>query len=64
MYIFEIFFKWLNKKRSDNIKIETIKNENDNVRECNHNFMPVDSTGLILACTKCGFVVQKRDKQT
>ena len=29
---------------------------------CEHHFMPIDSTGLTLACTKCGFVVKKKDK--
>ena len=35
--------------------------EVDEALTCEHNFMPVDSTGLTLACIKCGFVV-KRDK--
>ena len=34
----------------------------DEALECQHNFMPIDSTGEVLACTKCGFVVKKRDK--
>lgn len=27
--------------------------------ECNHEFMPVDSTGETLACIKCGFIVKR-----
>ena len=34
--------------------------EVDEALTCEHNFMPVDSTGLTLACTKCGFVVKKK----
>ena len=36
--------------------------EVDEASTCEHNFMPVDSTGLILACTKCGFVIKSQDK--
>ena len=32
----------------------------DEANNCEHNFMPVDSTGEVLACTKCGFVIKKR----
>lgn len=28
---------------------------------CEHVFMPVDSTGEILACTKCGILANKED---
>lgn len=67
MYIFEIFVKWLNKNKRGNssnperlFSQEVLQIEQDS--ECQHNFMPVDSTGEVLACTKCGFVVKKRDK--
>ena len=48
MYIIELFIKWLN------------KNKRGEGATCRHNFMPVDSTGNVLACTKCGFVVKKK----
>ena len=35
--------------------------EVDEALTCEHNFMPVDSTGLTLACTKCGFVVKRKE---
>ena len=64
MYIFEVFIKWLNKRQSKEIKYEKPNFEEiDEALTCEHNFMPVDSTGLTLACTKCGFVVQSREKQ-
>ena len=50
-----------------NNQTKEIKPEKPNFEEidealtCEHNFMPVDSTGLILACTKCGFVVKKKE---
>jgi len=78
MYIIEIFIKWLNKNKRGNSANpnnvlkegvnynqdgETISNPVDEALTCEHKFMPVDSTGLVLACTKCGFVVKKREKR-
>ena len=31
----------------------------DEEESCEHEFMPVDSTGETLACIKCGFIVQR-----
>ena len=60
MYILEVFIKWLNKRQSKEIKPQKPDfNEVDEALTCEHNFMPVDSTGVVLACTKCGFVVKK-----
>lgn len=63
MYILELVVKLFKKKKvekqsefdplaSDNIEIS---------EECEHIFMPVDSTGEILACSKCGLVVNRKD---
>ena len=76
MYIIELFIKWLNKnkrgtgvnpnntlKEGININSEgevTTNGNEDEALTCEHNFMPVDSTGLVLACTKCGFVIKHR----
>lgn len=75
MYIFELFVKWLNKNNrgtsanpENNLKEgininqegEIIDKPEDEALTCEHNFMPVDSTGLVLACTKCGFVIKHR----
>ena len=60
MYIFEIFVKWLNKRESKGITPQKPEFEKvDEALNCEHKFMPVDSTGEVLACTKCGFVVKK-----
>lgn len=62
MYILEVFVKWLNKRQSKEVIPEKpIFDEVDEALSCEHNFMPIDSTGLILACTKCGFVVKKNN---
>ena len=76
MYIIELFIKWLNKnKRGKSANPEQnlkeglhFNNEGEIIKEpledealtCDHNFMPVDSTGLVLACTKCGFVIKHK----
>ena len=60
MYIIEVFINWLNKRQKKEKKLEKPSFvELDEALTCEHNFMPIDSTGLILACTKCGFVVKK-----
>lgn len=72
MYIVELFIKWLNKNKrgtganpenhfKERLTGETASaGDEDEALTCEHNFMPVDSTGLVLACTKCGFVIKHR----
>ena len=63
MYIIEVFINWLNKRQKKENKMEKPSFvELDEALTCEHNFMPVDSTGLTLACTKCGFVIKSQDK--
>ena len=63
MYIFEVFIKWLNKRQTKEIKPDKPDfNEVDEALTCEHKFMPVDSTGSVLACVKCGFVVKGVNK--
>lgn len=67
MYIIELFINWLNKnKRGDGANPDGLYKEkfvDEEEEMCEHKFMPVDSTGEVLACTKCGFVVKKRDNK-
>lgn len=67
MYIIELFIKWLNKNKrgtranpENNYAAKNMPKEVDEALNCKHNFMPVDSTGDVLACTKCGFVVKRK----
>lgn len=63
MYILEVFVKWLNKRQTKEIIPEKPDFSNvDEALTCEHKFMPVDSTGEVLACIKCGFVVKKINK--
>lgn len=62
MYILEVFIKWLNKRETKEIKYQKPDfTEVDEALNCDHNFMPIDSSGNVLACTKCGFVVKKKE---
>lgn len=60
------FVEWILKKIFPN-KLDSSYDYNplnqdnlDEVEDCQHEFMPVDSTGETLACIKCGFIVQRK----
>lgn len=62
MYIFECIWKRLfPKKLGKEYEYNPLAQDDleDNPDECEHEFMPVDSTGKTLACIKCGFIVQR-----
>ena len=76
MYIFEAIMKYLKKDRfsevleeHDRIQSENLLNyipleediENQEDLNCEHIFLPIDSTGEILACTKCGDLKKRSD---
>ena len=53
MYIIELFYKI--KEDMSLAKRKKISNIQEQVVDkCNHLFVPIDSTGRILACSKCG----------
>ena len=64
MYIIEKIIKTYLKlrKQEKNFSYTTnIQNEElEDILTCKHNFMPIDSTGNIFACSKCGYVVTKK----
>ncbi len=63
MYIIEKCIKlYLNIMKKNPVPIvlpETEEVELEDIVTCKHNFMPIDSTGKILACSKCGYVIRK-----
>lgn len=72
MYFIELLVKYLKKDRVIEIldehdkknalnPLEEIPPEKEEDEFCDHIFMPVDSTGQTLACSKCGLVVNKKD---
>ena len=64
MYIIEKIIKTylkLTKKEKIFSYTTNVKNEElEDILTCKHNFMPIDSTGEILACSKCGYVVTRK----
>ena len=57
MYIFEFIAKFLQDKKKKEQK-NTNPPETDYEEKCSHVFLPVDSTGETLACSKCGLIVK------
>ena len=64
MYIIEKIIKLCLKltKKEENIILPNNEDnpELEDILTCQHNFMPIDSTKEILACSKCGYVVTKK----
>ena len=57
--LIQIFLK-LNKKEEEIITPEYDDNYIlEDVLTCSHNFLPLDSTGEIYACSKCGYLVKR-----
>ena len=66
MYIIELIIKLINKhKKPSEKKVSYYTNPlpQESEESCEHVFRPVDSTGMVLACIKCGFVVNMNDNQ-
>lgn len=64
MYIIEKIIKtYLKLTQKEKIFSYTTNVQNEELEDiltCKHNFMPIDSTGEILACSKCGYVVTRK----
>ncbi len=62
MYIFELINKVLKENQKKRLENSTNTDEAEG-EKCEHFFVPTDSTGETLACSKCGLVVKKMKKQ-
>lgn len=60
MYIIELISKLIKNKKGEklNQKNTPMPPEIDYEETCNHIFLPIDSTGETLACSKCGLIVK------
>jgi len=58
MYIFELINKVLKEKKAKSEE----NGESQETEKCEHLFVPTDSTGETLACSKCGMLVKKRKR--
>ena len=59
MYIFELISTIINKIKNPEKKIE--KDFSDDYQNCEHTFLPVDSTKKVFACIKCVLVKNAKD---
>lgn len=65
MYIIEKLIKLCKRLKHKEQEI-IIPNMEDNyeledIYTCKHTFMPIDSTGETLACSKCGYLISKKE---
>lgn len=56
MYIFELIAQ-IFRKNKNNITSSNNINVNEEDEECNHLFLPVDSTNTVFACKHCGMII-------
>ena len=63
MYIIELFYKLIEDYKSGKFKRKQ-KSETETVEKCDHLFVPIDSTGKILACSKCGELYKLKKGET
>ena len=54
MYIVELFLKLIEDLKKGKFKKRPAEPIEAEAEKCDHIFVPIDSTGRILACTKCG----------
>ena len=62
MYLVELIFRWIfpDKKYESSKKFDPFAQDELKETDCEHVFLPVDSSGEILACSKCGLVINRK----
>lgn len=61
MYIIELLIKILTNKKEKPMYNPLSEPEIQDYEDCEHTFMPIDSTNEILSCTKCGILVKRSE---
>lgn len=63
MYLFELIVKWINpnKKYESKNQYNPFEEDKPDFEKCEHMFLPVDTTGEVLACNKCGLLINKNE---
>lgn len=61
MYFIELIIKKLTQKKDKSITNYPSDEDLQDYENCEHVFMPIDSTNEILSCTKCG-IIKKRSE--
>lgn len=62
MYIFELIFQAFKNKKSIKNSYNPLETNSEDASEdnCEHLFLPIDSTNTIFACKHCGIIVPKK----
>lgn len=62
MFFIEFIIKKITQKREKSDDYDpSSENKIQDYEGCEHTFMPLDSTGENLSCTKCGLVIKKSE---
>ena len=65
MYIFELIIRYIKGKKYKKLTPDYSPDKSEDIVEkpenCEHFFMPLDSSGEYFACKNCGLVVQKSE---
>jgi len=61
MFIVEFIMKKFAQLREKPVYDPMEMSEEQDYEKCEHSFMPVDSTGETLSCTKCGLLVKRSE---
>lgn len=65
MYLIELIVKTFFKKdKPESYNPLDEEKTTEDYEGCEHIFMPIDSSGETLACTKCGHVITKKELET
>ncbi len=59
MYFIEFIIKKLTQKKEKTYDKPVLSNTISDEENCEHVFMPIDSTNETLSCSKCGIIVKK-----
>lgn len=62
MYFIELLVRKFKKEKEQKDGYNPLENDDlEDDENCEHIFMPIDSTGEILSCRNCGLIVNKKD---
>ena len=61
MYFIELLVKKFQKKRNNEDSYNPLNEDTSQEENCEHVFLPIDSTGEVLSCRNCGLVVKRED---
>lgn len=59
MYIFELISNLFKRNEKESLYDPLNEPKMEDYECCEHTFMPIDSSGEILSCTKCGTLIKR-----